>query len=549
MADEISLWSDSVEDDKEIIVKTKSPKKVVKKSAKVRSLEDKLVNIRNEVYKILGKHAEDTVVISSKEEYLDYIRRCISFGICAVDTETNNSTEPITCKLMGLCLYVPGMKQAYIPVNHIDRNTGIRLGWQLTEEDIAEGLRMLVDSHTRLVFHNATFDIRVLQCTCGVELTAYWDTRVGCRTLDENESQKDGSKLKFQYVLHVDPHHGKYDIESLFEGLSYAIIDPDLFALYAATDSMMTFKLYEYQKAEFEKEGNKRLYALFMEVEMPEIRVVKNIELAGISIDEEYWGRVKNKYDRRLEDVNRRISVEIEKLQPVIDAWRKTPEANQATERKGKDGKVVRSKSKAEQLEDPVNLGSPPQFAILLYDILKAPVVDKEKPRGTGEEIIDAIYEQTGLEICRLLIERRGYTKLLSTYIDNIPVLLNIWKDGKIRAGFDQNGTDTGRFTSGGKIKMLIDGKKEEIPGINLQTIPSHNKEIRMLYKAKVEEHSVEIDDDFYSVPIGDEVRVGDNEWIKSSELKPGMTLPNSDGNTDIIKDIIISEGFVKIYV
>jgi hypothetical protein len=62
----------------------------------------------------------------------DYITGAIEYGALAVDTETNNSLDPVTCRLMGLCLYYPGSKQAYIPVNHINLETAERLPNQVT---------------------------------------------------------------------------------------------------------------------------------------------------------------------------------------------------------------------------------------------------------------------------------------------------------------------------------------------------------------------------------------------------------------------------------
>jgi hypothetical protein len=76
--------------------------------------------IKTNVLKILGKQKQNTLVIRTREELDQYIDTVIADGFCAVDTETNNSLDPITCKLMGLCLYSPGQKQAYIPVNHIN---------------------------------------------------------------------------------------------------------------------------------------------------------------------------------------------------------------------------------------------------------------------------------------------------------------------------------------------------------------------------------------------------------------------------------------------
>ena len=470
------------EDTSKLLQKAKEPKKAkVKKTMDPRlALQEKLLVIEQDVNRILGQHKDNTIVIRDRQGYLDYIGSCIKNGICAVDTETNNSTEPITCKLMGLCLYTPNQKQAYIPVNHVDINTRERLPNQLSEEGIAEGLRMLVDAKTKLLYHNATFDMSVLQCQCGVELPVYWDTRVASRVLDENDSAKSRSNLKFQYMEHLDPSHGKYDIEGLFQGLEYSIIDPNLFDLYAATDSFMTYRLYDWQLSQYQLPENSRLQKLLLDVEFEEIPVVKDMELAGVSIDKEYWQRLKAKYDNQLVDIDKRVAAELAKLKPTIDAWRLTSEANKKA--KKADGNL--KKSLSEQLEEPVNLGSPSQFAILLYDILKMPVVDRKSPRGTGEEIIEELHKRTGMPLLKLLLERRACTKILSAYIDNIPPLLDVWGDGKIRVGFDQMGTDTGRFTSGGTLRLMRDGRHIEIPKVNLQTIPSHNKEIRMLYKA-----------------------------------------------------------------
>ena len=484
MTDEsLNLWFDSSDEDKTVLEKIKSPKKVVsgKSRSKNNNLSERLINVQNQVYKILGKHVQDTQVITTKEELIKYIDKAIINKIIAVDTETNNTTETVTCKLMGACLYTYNEKQVYIPINHVDINTREKLSNQLTEEDLREEFQRLIDNDVKIVMHNASFDIRVIQCTCNIELPIYWDTQIGCRILDENESTQDKSNLKYQYMLHVDSTHGKYDIESLFDNLDYAIISPEVFALYAATDSFMTLKLYDYQKSEFEKEGNEKIFKLFKTEEIPLIKTVKDIELRGIKIDEEYLLRLKEKYYSQLNKVEHEIAEELKNLQTKIDVWRLTPEANE--KQKSTKGDKL-GKSKSEQLETPINLGSPVQFAILLYDVLKVESVNKESPRSTSEDTIKLIYDKTNLKLCKLLIERRNYTKIISSYIDNIFPLLEIWPDKRIRVGFNQCGTDTGRFTSGGKIKFMKNNQKIEISGVNLQTIPSHNKEIRMLYCA-----------------------------------------------------------------
>ena len=90
----------------------------------------------------------------------------------------------------------------------------------------------------------------------------------------------------------------KYDIEHLFADVEYAQVDPEIFALYAATDSFMTYKLYEWQKKQFEKLGHERLYWLFLNVEMPIVEVAAEMELTGIEIDKEYGKRLSAKYHK-----------------------------------------------------------------------------------------------------------------------------------------------------------------------------------------------------------------------------------------------------------
>ena len=106
----------------------------VLKSKKV-SLAEKLALIKIKVLEVLGKQKKNVIVIKDKATFEDYVSKAIEFGRIAIDTETNNSTDPMTCQLMGLCLYYEGGKQAYIPINHVNPETGEHLDWQLTEED------------------------------------------------------------------------------------------------------------------------------------------------------------------------------------------------------------------------------------------------------------------------------------------------------------------------------------------------------------------------------------------------------------------------------
>lgn len=439
----IGLWGEefAVEatplKNKEIISKSKDKKVVkqttVRSSSSKLSLQDRIKVIEEDVLRILGKYKDSTIAIKTYDDFVSYIDACISNGIISIDTETNNTLNTFDCKLMGLCLYTPGQKNAYIPVNHVD-GSGNKWSWQVTESQIKEQLERCAD--LKKIYQHASFDEEVIWTTCGIKLDADWDVGVAAQMLNENERKN----LKTQFKLHIDPSQDEYDIENLFKGLPYEIFDPDLFALYAATDAYETYKLYEYQKAELEKPENAEVYKLFREVEMPITEVVFAMEMNGVELDVDYTSRVSEYYHHQSDLIQLDIDAELSRLKPQIDAWRQTREANTPTvNKKGGEGKTP-----SQQLADPPELGSPTQMAIMLYDVLKAPVVDKKKPRGTGADILEVLGKD--IPLCKLLIDKRGCDKMLSSFVDALPKAIQ--KDGKIHARFNSTGTKTGRFSS-----------------------------------------------------------------------------------------------------
>jgi DNA polymerase-1 len=487
------------------------------KSKKV-SLAEKLALIKIKVLEVLGKQKKNVVVIKTKEAFEEYVSKAIQFGRVAIDTETNNSTDPMTCQLMGLCLYYEGGKQAYIPVNHVNPDTGERLEWQLTEADCREQLQRIKDAGTFIVMHNGKFDYEVIKCTCDIEIEPDWDTMIGAHTINENERMS----LKIQYIEKIDPTQAKYDIEHLFT-VPYKYVDPDIFALYAATDSMMTDKLYVYQVAILEAPGNERLLWLFKTIEMPIVKVAGDIELIGVCIDQDFGERLKLKFNQNLEEIDARIEQELKNLAPTINAWKNSKDATEKTKQfepkktklslakleekypfvDSKTGKRYKvGKAKIEQLDDEINLASPTQLAILFYDILKCPTVSKKSPRGTGKDELEALAERTDIALCKLILERRGVVKLISTYIDVLPALARHWPDGRIRYKLNSVGTDTGRFSSGGEFKFLDGDEPVEISGINSQNIPSRGdgKITRLLFEAKREFADIEVNIDRFTV-------------------------------------------------
>ena len=517
-----SLWGDDFviketpKQAKKVIEKIKQPKTDVKSvkravSSKKLSIEDKLKLITEEVNRILGRYESDTQVITTYADLVSYIDKSIENKVIAIDTETNNSLDPITCKIMGGCIYTPGCKNAYIPINHTTL-TGERLDWQITENQLAEQFSRLIKAKTDIIMHNGKFDYEVIKCTCGVELPITWDTMIGAKVLDENERS---AGLKQQYIDKIDPSIEKYSIDHLFSDIEYAVVDPNVFALYAATDSYMTYKLYEWQLAKFNDPDLSRLFDMFKRIEMPLVPVVAEMELAGVDFDIEYDERLSKKYHKKLDELDSKIADELEKLKPQIDIWRLSSDANYKPVKKNGAGE---GKSKNEQLSDPINVASPTQLAILLYDILGIKAVDKKNPRGTGEDILERIQHP----LAKLLLERRGLMKLITAFIDSLPTWVNP-KTGRIHCHFNAYGAATGRFSSSEP---------------NLQQIPSHNHELRLLFRAGTDYMNISYEDDYFECNSASAI-MSNNKYVRVKDLSVGDVIDVECETGDKSKDII----------
>ena len=487
-----------------------------------------LKEIEKEVFRVLGKQQENITTITDASVFQDYIAACIDAGSIAIDTETNNSLDPLTCKLMGLCLYAPGLKAAYIPINHRNPETMSRLTLQLTEDDVRRELQKVLESGIKIIMHNGKFDYEVLKCTCGICVGPHWDTMIATRLLNENERYG----LKEQYISKIDKAQEKYNIEKLFKDVQYTDVKPEVFALYSAMDSFMTYKLYEYQLPLMK--GEKNIFKLFTDIEMPLVVIVAEMELCGALADLNYCQKLKDKYETRLTAIDVLLGDEITKLEDIINRW-KVSESGLERERVFPPESVVartsqeelekryplmdpisglryrHGKTYAAQLKDPINLSSPKQLATLLYKVLGAKVVNRRKPSGTGKHEIEAIKYEAELtleylgvdpetcgfqddditklvaiiKICELLSKRRQVEKIITTYLNPVPALANHWADRKIRFHLNQLGARTGRFTSGGVWKFYDNEIPVTIQGMNAQNLPAENHEIRLMFKAE----------------------------------------------------------------
>ena len=425
--------------DSAIIKKAKTKTTVTKKSGG--NIVDRIKSIVAMVETHLGKFADETIIIQDEETLRNYISKCIENRICAIDTETTG-LDPLQDELVGIGIYTPGQKTAYIPVNHISYITGQKIKNQLSLDCVGKALSRL--SGVDIDMFNAPFDIRFIKNHTGTRLKCTWDAYLASRCLNENEPNKGLKKLHQKYILKGQEDAFKFD--ELFKGVDFRYIPIKTAALYAAHDPKITYEYADYQRDIFITRDNLNdVEWVFKNIEMPIVDVVVDMEDTGVAFDAEYAQELHEKYHKILDEKETNFHKVCEMYADEISAY---------------DGKV--------KLDNPINIQSVPQLQTLLYDIAKvSPVIDKktkQPSRSTSEDTL----KQLKNPIADAILDYRAFSTLVSTFIDKLPECVNK-KDGRIHCKFNQYGADTGRFSS-------------QDP--NMQNIPSHNKDIRKMFKA-----------------------------------------------------------------
>jgi len=407
------------------------------------SLMDKIQSIVTLVNSKFANKKDTFLLLRKEEEFAEYMDKCIENGIISIDTETTG-LDPIENHVVGMCIYTPGMKAAYVPVAHISYITQAPIDNQLPKEFIKEQLQRLVDANVKTIWFNAPFDVRFIKHSIGIQLPIYWDASIGARILNSNEP-RGGRGLKPLHKKYCKNNEGEaFSFDKLFEGIPFDLIPVTTAYLYAANDAIITYELYEFQKyyLDPECEGYTKYNMegpsyVFFNIEMASMPVFIEMEENGVEIDVEYAKTISAKYHEMSDRTKKRCEDVLAQYKDEIDAYKRaTPGC---------------------KLTDPVNLDSPVQLAVLLYDVFKIPAVDKKNPRGTGADIL----EQIDHPIVAAILDNRFFNKQLSTYVDKIPEIVH--SDGRVHCKFNQYGADTGRVSS-------------DSP--NLQNIPSNPRKL-----------------------------------------------------------------------
>lgn len=391
----------------------------------------------------LANHKDDYILIREPDQLYEYMKEMKQVGEGALDTETTG-LNPLLVDIVGGCIYTPGQKAAYIPINHKSYITGQRTKDQIDEETVSKIMKEF-HKDIRWIFHNAKYDIRVCRKTLGIDFKPYWDTMLAAYCIDENESHR-LKDLHLKYCDSKDTESLTFD--ALFKGVTFDYIPILTAYLYAAGDPIKTYELYEYQKTLLNRRVLSGPYNVFTNIEMPLISVVADMEDRGVCLDFDVCKNLHEKYHKIREERKKQADEAIAMYKEEIDNYK--------------------MKNPNHKLSDPISLSSPTQLAILFYDILGLESPDKKAPRGTGEDILKHFAKGKEKNLCEAILGMRNVEKLLGTYIDKMPEIA--LSDGRVHASYNQYGAKTGRFSS-------------QDP--NLQNIPSHNKEIRHMFKAQ----------------------------------------------------------------
>ena len=414
-------------------------------------LIDKINSIVALVEKKLGMYKDKYILIQDENLLKEYIDSAIENNIISIDTETTG-LDPLLDEIAGICIYVPNKKSAYIPINHISYMTNNKIAGQLSVEFVKEQFNRLVEAKPEIIMYNATFDIRFMRNQVGVkDIYCTWDCYLATRLLNENEESNQLKKVHQKYVL--DGKEDAFTFDDLFKGIPFTLIPLQTAMLYAAHDPEITYELYMYQKQylrpDTDREDLQRVYWVFENIEMPLVKVIADMEDTGVKFDFAYNEKLKDKYHKLLQEREEAFKSVCERYSEQIQDYR--------------------NKHKTDcKLENPINIGSPTQLAILLYDILGCePQIDK-KTKKVSRSTSEAVLTELDNDVAKAILEYREFSTIVSTFIDKLPECVNE-KDGRIHCKFNQYGADTGRMSS-------------QDP--NLQNIPSHITDIRQMFVA-----------------------------------------------------------------
>ena len=359
-------------------------------------------------------------LVDREEDMLKIRDFFMTKSFLSLDTETT-STDAIDAELVGLSFSVKENEAYYVPVPAERKEA----------EKIVNIFKPMYECASILkIGQNIKYDLEVL-AAYGVELAGgMFDTMIAHYLL-QPELRHNMDYMAEVYLgyrtIHIDELIGPKGKNQR----SMRELKPEEVYEYAAEDADVTLRLKNLLEPRLREAG---VWQLFSEVEMPLVRVLASMELSGVRLDTASLKETSQILTQRMTDIEQ-------------DIYRLAGEE--------------------------FNIASPRQVGEILFGKMK--IVEKPKKTKTGqyvtsEEVLQQLRGKS--EIVGKILEHRGLKKLLGTYVDALPKLVNP-RTGHIHTSFNQTVTATGRLSSSDP---------------NLQNIPVRGEDGKEIRKAFVPE-------------------------------------------------------------
>lgn len=346
-------------------------------------------------YESLKTTPHEYQLIETEEDARKLFDLFVTKQILSLDTETT-SVNPIDAELVGLSFAAEEGKAFYVAIP-AEREKA---------ERIVNIFKPLYESTDILkIGQNIKYDMEVLM-NYGVRLSApMFDTMIAHYVLQPE--QKHNMDILAETLLNYQTVHIDELIGPKGKGQkSMRDLSPASVCDYAAEDADVTLRLYNVLKPRLKEAGVEQL---FYDIEMPLVPVLAEMETTGVRLDTEALAETSKVLTERMKQIERNIY---------------------------------------ELAGHEFNIASPKQVGEVLFGEMK--IVEKPKKTKTGqyvtsEEVLQQLRSKA--PIVADILEHRGLKKLLGTYVDALPKLINP-RTGHIHTSFNQAVTATGRLSS-----------------------------------------------------------------------------------------------------
>lgn len=349
----------------------------------------------NSSFESLKTIAHEYKLIENEEDARKICDYFLTKQILSLDTETT-STHAIDAELVGLSFATEENKAFYVTIP-AEREQALKF---------VEIFKPLYENENILkIGQNIKYDMEVL-ANYGVELKGkLFDTMIAHYLIQPELHHN------MDYLAETLLNYKTVHIEELIgpkgkNQKSMREVDPNQVCEYAAEDADVTLKLYQVLEPKL-KENN--LETLFWDIEMPLVPVLADMEMSGVLLDTKALKETSDIFNKRMNEYEEKIY---------------------------------------EQAGEKFNISSPKQVGEILFGKMK--IMEKPKKTRTGqyvtsEEVLQTLKSKA--PIVEDILNYRGMKKLLSTYVDSLPTLINP-RTGHIHTSFNQALTATGRLSS-----------------------------------------------------------------------------------------------------